>query len=103
MQAVRHAVRERSTGKRYAVANHEAHWQHASDGYFELDGLKVPATHGVRLMPLTDGVTDVVVAVTAVLGPTAIQLQVFHLSVASSERCKRLDEGFRGVDVTRPW
>ncbi|WP_405917993.1 DUF3710 domain-containing protein [Streptomyces sp. NBC_00728] len=73
------------------MTSHEVRWQHAGDGFFDLDGLKIPASEGVRIMPIVGGASGAVVAVTAVRGRTAIQLQAFHVSAGRSWDSVRLE------------
>ncbi|MET7696885.1 DUF3710 domain-containing protein [Streptomyces sp. NPDC005485] len=73
------------------VTNREVRWQHEGGGFFDLEGLKVPASAGVRLLPIVGGESGAVVAVTAVRGRTAIQLQAFHVSVGRSWDSVRLE------------
>ncbi|MFE6962975.1 DUF3710 domain-containing protein [Streptomyces sp. NPDC057696] len=74
-----------------AVTNREARWRHAGRGFFDLDGLRIPANEGVRLLPIAGGKSGTVVAVTTVRGRTAIQLQAFHVSAGRSWDSVRLE------------
>ncbi|MFF3663258.1 DUF3710 domain-containing protein [Streptomyces olivochromogenes] len=56
-----------------------------------MDGLKIPASEGVRLLPIVGGASGAVVAVTAVRGRTANQLQAFHVSAGRSWDSVRLE------------
>ncbi|MGW6488027.1 DUF3710 domain-containing protein [Streptomyces sp. NPDC055056] len=59
--------------------------------FFDLDGLRIPASEGVRLLPVVDGKSGTVVAVTTVRGRTAIQLQAFHVSAGRPWDSVRLE------------
>ncbi|MEU6846003.1 DUF3710 domain-containing protein [Streptomyces sp. NPDC046716] len=69
----------------------EVRWRHAGGGFFDLDGLRIPAGEGVRLLPIVSEKSGAVVAVTTVRGRTAIQLQAFRLSAGRSWGSVRLE------------